>query len=343
MINSSNLYQVFYHNSRLARNICHLFLIMWFHINLYWLKDHFDFVFFGCFFFTIIIVDSTFFQTDVSTLKKFLHILKQALNKEEINNIAGLDNILKVNSSDIEKPKTKMTILSRKDYPIKNGFPSSLESLAINSCVLQRMDARILKLKNLNTLDLSRNKLVTLPDSLDTLQNLRSLDLSHNQMQDIPECISRGGCAEGLRFLDLSFNEITCVPRRIQAMRNLNSLKMNNNNIESLPHSLGSMKDLRRLEISNNQLLCLPWSFTQLEFDFLDVSGNLFKQMTEGLVTHFQDGRRDITPASLMEICCRHVAVRYKSISFLTLYIWIFFFLSESFLKFTSSFFFLRT
>ena len=239
--------------------------------------------------------------------------MKQAVNNkdEEINNIAGLENILKVNKSDIEKPKTKMVVLSRKDYPLKNGFPSSLESLAINSCVLQRLDSRILKLRHLNTLDLSGNKLATFPDSLDTLENLRCLDLSHNQIQFVPGCITRGACAERLRIVDLSSNQITYIPRRIQTMRNLNSLKLNSNNLASIPHSFGSMKELRRLELSNNHLMCLPWSFTQLQFDFLDVSGNLFETMKEGLV-EVQDGSRAaLTPLySLSEICYRHIATR---------------------------------
>ena len=236
--------------------------------------------------------------------------MKQALNNKEddISNITGLENILKVNNNDIEKPKTKMTVLSRKDYPLKNGFPSSLESLTINRCVLQKFDSRILKLRHLNTLDLSGNKLSSLPDSLETLENLRCLNLSHNQIQLFPECITRGACAERLRVVDLSSNQITYIPKRIQTMRNLNSLKLNRNSLASIPHSFGSIKELRRLELSNNQLMCLPWSFTQLEFDFLDVSGNQFEAMKEGLV----DGNRAVVAplCSLSEICYRHVAAR---------------------------------
>lgn len=55
--------------------------------------------------------------------------------------------------------------------------------------------------------------------------------------------------------------------------------------------------------------MCLPWSFTQLEFDFLDVSGNQFEAMKEGLV---EDGNHAVVAplCSLSEICYRHVAAR---------------------------------
>ena len=216
------------------------------------------------------------FQADVTALKKFLHVLKLVFNKEEIDNISELENILKVKNCDIEKPKVKMQILSRKDYPLKNGFPSTLQTLIINGCVLQRLDARILKLSTLTILDLSENKLKTLPESLDGLKSLRCLNLSNNDFDCFPCSLLRGECAERIHILEINSNKISYLPSNIVRLKNLHTLKLKDNHLVSIPHSFGNMKSLQRLELNNNLLQCLPWSFLKLKFDFLDISGNTF-------------------------------------------------------------------
>lgn len=48
---------------------------------------------------------------------------------------------------DVEKPKKKLTIVSKKDYPLTSNFPYSLEQLQVSYCKLSRVDMRMLSLK----------------------------------------------------------------------------------------------------------------------------------------------------------------------------------------------------
>lgn len=239
------------------------------------------------------------------SLKKFLHVLKQALNKENISNITELENVLKVRNCDIEKPKTKLSITSRTEYPVKNGFPVSLETLIINRCNLKRFDSRILKLNSLTVLDLSGNLLDSLCDSLDCMTNLKCLYLQENCFQSLPIALQRGETTERLRLVDLSTNQIRYLPRNISNLCNMHTLKLNNNPLVSIPHSIGHMTELRRLEINAGQLSCLPWSFCKLKLDFLDLSKNLFETMPIGVLDSIRS--TSIKPLSLLETCCRVV------------------------------------
>jgi len=237
------------------------------------------------------------------SLKKFLHVIKQTLNKEDISSITELENVLKVRNCDIEKPKTKLSVSSRNEYPVKNGFPVSLETLTINRCNLKRFDSRILKLHLLTILDLSGNLLNSLCDSFDCMENLKCLYLQENCFESLPVSIHRGATAERLKLIDLSSNQIRYLPRNISNLRTMHTLKLNNNPLVSIPHSIGNLTELRRLEMNAAQLSCLPWSFCKLKLDFLDVSNNLFDTMPNGVLD--SNKTTSLQSPSLLETCCR--------------------------------------
>lgn len=246
-------------------------------------------------------------KADVGTLKKFLHVLRVVLKKEDTSNIAELVNVLKVKNSDLEKPRAKLSILCRADYPLKTGFPSSLETLTVNDCSLQKFDNRILKLRFLITLDLSRNKLKSLCSSLESLVNIRCLLLSENQFETVPLCITQGEISHRLTYLDLSSNRISYLPASVSSLTELHTLKANDNSIISIPHTFGWMKNLRRLELSQNLITCLPWSFSKLKLDYLDLSCNRFYEMNVGLLGNHIDESQIPNPPSLFEICSRKI------------------------------------
>uniref|UniRef100_A0A7M5V3V4 Leucine rich repeat containing protein n=2 Tax=Clytia hemisphaerica TaxID=252671 RepID=A0A7M5V3V4_9CNID len=199
-----------------------------------------------------------------------------------------------------------MQVLSRKEYPLRNGFPSTLETLIINGCVLQRLDARILELDALTILDLSLNKLKTLPECLDGLQSLRCLNLSNNDFDCFPCCLLQGETADRIHILEMNFNKISYLPNNFVRLKNLHTLKIKDNHLVSIPHSFGNMKSVQRLELTNNMLQCLPWSFLKLKFDFLDISGNAFGEMNVGLLDEKYHKELPV-PSTLFEICCRKI------------------------------------
>ena len=95
-------------------------------------------------------------KADPSSLKTFLSILK--LGDKELQNVK-LAGLAPAKASDIEKPKTEMTIKRRSDYPLGKPFPSTFNKLAINNCGLLRIEARILQIRGLSCLNLADNQL----------------------------------------------------------------------------------------------------------------------------------------------------------------------------------------
>lgn len=199
-------------------------------------------------------------------------------------------------------------INSRKDYPLKNSFPVTLETLNINGCALKIFDSRILKLHNLKILDLSHNSLSALCESLENLENLRCLNLSHNNLQAFPACILKRNTAPRLKTLDLSRNNLAYVPAGVSALRNLSLFKLCKNKIQALPSSIGYLKSLQRFECSENLLNYLPWSFSNLQLDFIDLSQNLFCDTEPGILEKDEEKVNDLLRVpSLFELTGRYV------------------------------------
>jgi Leucine-rich repeat (LRR) protein len=55
-----------------------------------------------------------------------------------------------------------LKVTKRENYPIKQGFPSKLRYLLVNGINLGKIDSRILALKNLQTIDLSQNSILSI-------------------------------------------------------------------------------------------------------------------------------------------------------------------------------------
>lgn len=64
-------------------------------------------------------------------------------------------------------------------------------------------------LKKLRIIDLSHNKLRTLPDNMFSEANIESLDLSHNQFMRLPTKTMSISAAASLSMLDLSWNTLS--------------------------------------------------------------------------------------------------------------------------------------
>ena len=117
------------------------------------------------------------------------------------------------------------------------------------------------KLKHLKTLNLSKNKITTLPASIGKLNHLRELDLSDNNITSLPASI---GKLNHLRELDLSDNSIITLPASIGKLNHLQTLHLYNNNITTLPASIGTLKHLQELFLHYNNITTLPASIASL-------------------------------------------------------------------------------
>lgn len=96
-------------------------------------------------------------------------------------------------------------------------------------------------LPHLVYVDLSYNRVSSLPESFGYLFHLRTLLINNNRLQDLPTSFH---LLLRLEKVDLSHNKLSNLPEDIGHMESLQSLNVSNNELESLPASLGRSKDL---------------------------------------------------------------------------------------------------
>ena len=107
-------------------------------------------------------------------------------------------------------------------------------------------------LKNLTSLNLERNRLERLPETIGELKNLSSLDLSSNENLDFDDAFKKLSTLKNLSSLNLWNNKLERLPESIGNLKNLSLLNLWNNKLERLPESINELKDLEFLHIDLN-------------------------------------------------------------------------------------------
>lgn len=174
-------------------------------------------------------------------------------------------------------------LFSNVEYIIQRYFEQTLASLSEISnleielpqtntdnkdiiLILQNMRLRTIpvsftELTNLTTIDISRNKLTTLPSwffvSVD--KTLQSFDLSKNYFFQFPD---QFGSLKKLKKLNISYNKLQFFPPQILELTNLSELNVSHNSIIAMPANLIQLK-LLDLDISFNSLTTLPETYSQ--------------------------------------------------------------------------------
>lgn len=142
-------------------------------------------------------------------------------------------------------------------HPIVNM--SNLQTLDLSENRLNVIPSSTFEnLRQLTTINLSQNDFVALPKSLKFLQHLTKLDLSYNKLLQVPTEL---GYLTQLEYLDLSSNLIDSLPTDAicQAWKHsLKTLKLANNLILRLPSQIGLLTAIQELDLRNNKLRYLP-------------------------------------------------------------------------------------
>ena len=167
------------------------------------------------------------------------------------------------------------------------------------ACGLSEFPREIFALaETLEILDLSGNRLATLPDDLLRLHRLRILFCSDNRFTELPAVL--GQCAElemigfkanricqvpatalppKLRWLILTDNRIAELPPEIGRCTRLQKLMLAGNQLRTLPTEMANCSGLELLRIAANQLAALPdWLLTLPKLSWLAFAGNPFCQ-----------------------------------------------------------------
>ncbi|XP_062325406.1 leucine-rich repeat protein 1 [Osmerus eperlanus] len=246
-------------------------------------------------------VDICLSKADANSLKNFLSAARLADRGSDMDSLP-LSTLTPVRARDVEKPKKKLTIMSKKDYPLTSNFPYSLEQLQVSYCRLSRIDLRMLSLKSLRKLDLSNNHIKKLPDTIGDLGCLADLVLHNNHLESFSEALCLSSLQGTLQNLDLSQNRLQALPTQLCHLRELVNLKLDDNKLKCLPFRIGHLSKLRFLSAAHNQLSLLPDNFRKLSLENLDLFGNPFTQPNP------LDHRMELTfPLSLQEMASRAV------------------------------------
>ncbi|MCX6232133.1 MAG: leucine-rich repeat domain-containing protein [Bacteroidetes bacterium] len=111
-------------------------------------------------------------------------------------------------------------------------------------------------------LDLSKQKLQTIPKGVFTLYNLQELILAKNKLHEIPQEI---GNLTNLQKLDVSRNELTELPSSIGNLTNLVELIANQNEIYKLPPEIGNLINMEYLDLWSNEIDSFPKEIANLK------------------------------------------------------------------------------
>lgn len=161
---------------------------------------------------------------------------------------------------------TKVTLKSAKKAI--RMTPDGRRRLTLSNMGITIFPKCLLKLTNVDELDLSRNLIQKLPDNIGNFSSLRWLDLHSNRLESVPESI---GNLVGLTHLNLSNNCLTAagLPFSLGFLTSLKSLNLGMNKLDSLPPTIAALDSLQELGLFDNLFIKLP--------EFVSVLCNLTK------------------------------------------------------------------
>ena len=149
------------------------------------------------------------------------------------------------------------------------GQLTNLQNLDISKNKIHSLPPSFGHLSTLHTLIAHHNSLSSLPSSFSNLSNLKVIDFDHNRFKDFPLEI----CSlPQLSNLSIRNNFLSSLPEDFSNLVNLQSLFLNNvtsddlpqNQIPSLPSSFGNLSSLQELDLAENKIASLPSSFGNL-------------------------------------------------------------------------------
>ena len=145
------------------------------------------------------------------------------------------------------------------ELPVELGNLSNLVALDVSFNKLVSIPDKIFaNMKNLEILDISHNKLTTLPYSVGELDHCKELMVASNNLVALPHTIAH---MKRLEIIDASSNMIQTVQGATFTgglTGTLHILRLANNRLDRLPREVGWLTQLEELDVSNNELYFLP-------------------------------------------------------------------------------------
>lgn len=133
----------------------------------------------------------------------------------------------------------------------------------------------------LEILDLSDNKLSSLPNDFGQLSQLKILFLSQNEFDSVPEVLKD---CPNLSMIGFKSNPIKFVPENALPL-STRWLILTDNQIEVLPESMGQLTELQKVMLAGNQIQRLPDSMQNCrKLELLRISANQLSELPNWLL-----------------------------------------------------------
>ncbi|XP_078697448.1 uncharacterized protein LOC144925345 [Branchiostoma floridae x Branchiostoma belcheri] len=188
----------------------------------------------------------------------------------KLTNLQELDLSKRKNSAEFFEDDDDESQLWKISLPDALYRLNKLKVLRLRGCNLDTVPSAVLKLPQLEELDLSGNSRIHLPDGLAGLTNLRVLGLKGTDMRTVPRAVWR---LTQLERLDLSWTQLQTLPAEIGHLTNVKHLNLSGCELRTFPPEVGRLTQLERLDLSHNQLQTLPAEIGQLtDVKHLDLS-----------------------------------------------------------------------
>jgi hypothetical protein len=165
---------------------------------------------------------------------------------------------------------------------LKSGQLAGITHLSLSDNLTEFPKEILLLADTLEVLDLSNNKLISLPKELKQLKKLKILFASNNLFTTLPEAL---GPCENLEMVGFKANKINSVPANSLPLK-LRWLILTDNQLTTLPDTLGQRPRLQKLALAGNRLTELPQSFGLLHnLELLRISANELTSYPNQLLT----------------------------------------------------------
>nr|XP_020025822.1 leucine-rich repeat-containing protein 57 isoform X2 [Castor canadensis] len=155
--------------------------------------------------------------------------------------------------------------------------------------------------------------LTEFPSELQKLtSNLRTIDLSNNKIESLPPL--QIGKFTLLKSLSLNNNKLTVLPAELCNLKKLETLSLNNNHLRELPSTFGQLSALKTLSLSGNQLGALPPQLCSLRhLDVVDLSKNQIRSIPDTVgelqAIELNLNQNQISQISVKISCCPRLKV----------------------------------
>ena len=135
------------------------------------------------------------------------------------------------------------------------GLGTTLLELNLERNFLSTLPDSIGELKVLRLLSASRNWLDELPDAIGQLSALNTLWIEHNRLSDVPDALCLCSALEDLNLHD---NRLSTLPEGLDQLTALKWLSLGKNRFSQLPQAVFKLPKLETLHLQLNNLRTLP-------------------------------------------------------------------------------------